>query len=290
MADSHDGFDTSSLKYYMNCCDIQFRGGAYYYLLYEKLKILSDFCRTIGLSGLVVLFDEVESIVTLLANILSRLRSYEILSKLTNHREFPYCCFFFAISPDFGHRIASWDYKYEYQRYKDYRPKGCGFMDSWVKNGLPLIQIPKINKGHNKELCSRLRGLHEHAYSWPASERVSLDFIESFIDEAEKRSLHQRDIVRSFVNILDVCQQHPSCDPIQELSLPVRMSVIERLRDRGLEVIDNRPARGALWVVGGLELIQLLQEMRNRGAIFRFASRGGQATKGRPAWWTRSQV
>ncbi len=29
----------------------------------------------------------------------------------------------------------------------------------------------------------------------------------------------ERGIVRSFVNILDICQQHPSCNPSQELSL-----------------------------------------------------------------------
>lgn len=220
MANSGDGLDTSNLRYHINCYDIQFRSGAYYYLLYEKLKILADFCLAIGLSGLVVLFDEVESIATLLANIRSRLRSYEILGKLTDPREFPYCCFCFAISPDFGRRIAGWDYKYEYPIYKDYCPDGCKFMDTWVKNGLGLFQIPKISKVYNRELCYKLRGLHEHAYSWSASDRVSLDFIESFIDEAERCSLLQRDIVRSFVNILDICEQHPSCDPAQELSLP----------------------------------------------------------------------
>jgi hypothetical protein len=255
------------------------------------LVILSDFCRAIGLNGLVVLFDEVESIVTLLPNILSRLRSYEILNKLTNHREFPYCCFFFAISPDFNHRIETWDYKYEYRYYKDYRPEGCRFMDSWVKNGHSLIQVPKINKAQNRELCSKLRGLHENAYSWLAGERISPDFIESYIDETEKHSSLQRDIVRSFVNILDICQQHPSCNPVKELALPVRMSISDRLRGKGLEVIDNRPKGGALWVVGGIELMQVLKEMRNQEVkvIFNFASRGGQATRGRPAWWTRSQ-
>jgi len=120
LAGSGDGYDPSILKYYINSCDIQYRSGAYYYLLYERLKILSDLCRAIGLSGLVVLFDEVESIVTLLPNIRSRLRSYEILNKLVDSREFPYCCFCFAVSPDFGHRLTNWDFKYEYPIYKDY--------------------------------------------------------------------------------------------------------------------------------------------------------------------------
>lgn len=69
LATSSDGLDPSIFRYHINCCDIQYRSGAYYYLLFERLKILSDLCRAIGLSGLVVLFDEVESIVTLLPNI-----------------------------------------------------------------------------------------------------------------------------------------------------------------------------------------------------------------------------
>jgi hypothetical protein len=290
IANPRDGFDTSNAKYYINCCDIQFRSGAYYYLLYEKLNVLSDLCRAIGLSGLVVLFDEVESIATLLPNVRSRLRSYEILSKLTDSREFPYCCFYFAVSPDFGHRVADWDFKYEYPIYKDYYPEGCKFMDKWVNNGLGLIKIPKVSKGENRELCYKLRCLHEYTYSWSASDRISLDFIESFIDEAERCSALQRDIVRSFVNILDLCQQHPSCNPSQELSLPVRMGLVERLRGQGLEVIDKRPSGGALWVVGGLGLMKILQQLGDQRVSFKFASGGGQATRDRPAWWTRDPV
>ena len=37
MAASPDSQDTFSLKYHINCCDIQYRGGAYFHLLYEKL-------------------------------------------------------------------------------------------------------------------------------------------------------------------------------------------------------------------------------------------------------------
>ncbi len=221
MANTSDSADSSHLKYFVNCRDIQHRSGTYYYhLLYERLKTLADLCRrALGLSGLVVLFDEVESIATLLKNVLSRLRSYEILDKLSDSREFPYCCFCFAVTPDFGHTVENRDYAYEYDHYKDYYLDGCKFMETWVKNKPNLLQITKISTAENRNLCHRLRGLHEYAYSWSASGRISSAFIESYLDEAERHSLLQRDIVRSFVNILDICQQHPSCNPSQELSL-----------------------------------------------------------------------
>ncbi|MBA7558693.1 RNA polymerase sigma factor RpoD [subsurface metagenome] len=211
-------------KYLINSRDIQRRSGTYYYhLLYERLKTLADLCRAIGLNGLVILFDEIESIPTLLRNILSRLRSYEILGKLSDSREFPYCCFCFAVTPDFGWKIENRDYPNQYHHYKGYYGgyyrDGCEFMEAWVKNKPNLLQIQKISTADNRNLCHKLRGLHEYAYSWSANGRVSSAFIEYYIDEAERHSLLERGIVRSFVNILDICQQHPSCNPSQELSL-----------------------------------------------------------------------
>ena len=289
MANIGESSDPSNLKYYINSCDIQFRSGSYNnYLLFERLQILTDFCRAIGLSGLVVLFDEVESIATLLPNILSRLKSYEILNKLTKPREFPYCCFFFAISPDFGRKVEIWDHRFEYESHKNYYPDGCRFMETWVNDGLNLIHIPKVDKASNRELCFKLKNLHELAYSWSSINTISTNFIDSFLNECEIKSLPEREIVRSFVNILDTCQQHTSCNPGNELSLATPPSLIERLRNRGLEVIDKRSSGGALWVVGGLEIIQLLQQSGGEGVSFRFANGGGQATGERAAWWTHS--
>jgi hypothetical protein len=69
---------------------------------------------------------------------------------------------------------------------------------------------------------------------------------------------------------------------------PESTSLVDRLRARGLEVIDKRPSGGVLWVVGGPELKSVLQQFERGGARFTFASGGGQVTKKRPAWWTRA--
>lgn len=66
-----------------------------------------------------------------------------------------------------------------------------------------------------------------------------------------------------------------------------QFEVAEFLRSQGLEVIDKRPAGGALWVVGGQELGESLRSLTDRGHRFSFAANGGQATKNRPAWYTK---
>jgi curved DNA-binding protein CbpA len=55
-----------------------------------------------------------------------------------------------------------------------------------------------------------------------------------------------------------------------------------------LEVIDKRAKGGALWVVGGQELVPTMERLRQEGFAFEFAPAGGRATKHRPAWWSES--
>lgn len=221
MSASADSYDH---KYMIDCRDIQHRSGtAYYHLLFERLQKLADICRALTLSGLVVLFDEVESIATLLPNVRSRMRSYEILGELNDSRVFPYCCFFFAVTPDFGHQIRNSDYPHEYDYYmKGYRHlygTGCRFMEAWVANKLNILEIGEISVAANEYLCRELARLHQYAFSWSSKGRVSGTFIKRYLAEAQRHSLSQRDIVRCFVNILDTCQQHTSFDPSVDISL-----------------------------------------------------------------------
>lgn len=59
------------------------------------------------------------------------------------------------------------------------------------------------------------------------------------------------------------------------------------LRERGLEVIDKRPA-GCLWVVGGNDALRpLMRDLQGKGVWFRFTPRGGKATSYRPGWWLK---
>jgi DNA topoisomerase-3 len=59
------------------------------------------------------------------------------------------------------------------------------------------------------------------------------------------------------------------------------------LAAEGVEAIDRRAAGGALWVVGGPELKELMDRLAGRGFRFSHAKEGGRATKHRPAWWIK---
>jgi len=71
-----------------------------------------------------------------------------------------------------------------------------------------------------------------------------------------------------------------SVDTEAELASGNGDSLLAQLLSSGLKVIDRRRAGGALWVIGGQEVAELLAQYG-----FKFAHRGSRATGRRPAWY-----
>jgi hypothetical protein len=72
---------------------------------------------------------------------------------------------------------------------------------------------------------------------------------------------------------------------------PVAPSVAlaEELGAQGFEVIDKRGTGGNLWVIGPAEKLKpVMAGLQRRGVKFVFAAKGGRATGGRAAWFTKS--
>jgi curved DNA-binding protein CbpA len=59
-------------------------------------------------------------------------------------------------------------------------------------------------------------------------------------------------------------------------------------QDRGFTVVDNRMTGGVLWVLDQPALEELIDQLREQGMEFEFASTGGMATNHTAAWWTRA--
>ena len=87
----------------------------------------------------------------------------------------------------------------------------------------------------------------------------------------------------------DSSDRHDGENPTQGTKMtPAALTLVQRLRAQGLEVIDKRPSGGALWVVGGQDIKQLIRKFEGNEISFTFAPGGGQVTNKRSAWWTRS--
>lgn len=63
--------------------------------------------------------------------------------------------------------------------------------------------------------------------------------------------------------------------------------LIEALKSLNIPYIDNRPKKGVLWVLGGIEIQSAINRLSSMGYVFHLKECGGKATKGQSAWWTQ---
>ena len=66
-----------------------------------------------------------------------------------------------------------------------------------------------------------------------------------------------------------------------------RLTLKQTLSALGLKYLDNLPKGGCLWVIGGQELKQVMDDLRRGGIDFAFKP-CPKATGRRPAWWTKN--
>ncbi|MDU5145176.1 MAG: DUF4145 domain-containing protein [Paenibacillus dendritiformis] len=71
--------------------------------------------------------------------------------------------------------------------------------------------------------------------------------------------------------------------PVPEAGESVEVG--DYLSNQGLTVVDKRPNGGALWIVGGWELKEVLFSLKPQGIFFKYAKNGSQSTKRQPAWF-----
>jgi hypothetical protein len=63
--------------------------------------------------------------------------------------------------------------------------------------------------------------------------------------------------------------------------------VLELIRKSGFEYADKRPNNGSLWIIAGEnEGKALTEQCKKLGVSFAFTSKGGRASKKRPAWYS----
>lgn len=69
--------------------------------------------------------------------------------------------------------------------------------------------------------------------------------------------------------------------------VPEADDVIKLLEFHHIAYEDKRQTGGALWIIGGEELGEVVQKARALGTNFIFRAGGGKQTKGKDAWWAK---
>ncbi|MDR2830719.1 MAG: ATP-binding protein [Methanobrevibacter sp.] len=178
----------------------------------DFLKAISTFLKSIGYSGLVVLFDEAEFIMNLQ---MKRLRdiAYDYMRVLYDDcslGKYSNTFFIFAGTPRFFDDNSKGIPSYEAlndrieniidSKYKDYRK--------------PIVDLDGLKKENIFQIAEKLVKIHENVYKWPGSKYITYSILNSIVDKHEENTeltggkSTPRIFIRSFISCLDTVEQN----------------------------------------------------------------------------------
>lgn len=73
--------------------------------------------------------------------------------------------------------------------------------------------------------------------------------------------------------------------PTSGVEITDKPDVIQLIRNLQLEYVDKRNFGGALWIIGGKELTDVIMDLSSSGFYFLFKEGGGRSSDYRDAWW-----
>ena len=79
--------------------------------------------------------------------------------------------------------------------------------------------------------------------------------------------------------------RNPSVNGLSEKTVVDQM--LESLKTKGYQIVDNRKTSETIWVIGNEELKELLIPFQLHYVFFRFMKNGSAATANRPAWFAK---
>jgi len=204
----------------------------------EFLRAVNLIARKAGLAGIVIAFDEVETIQRLRGpqreQSLSTLRQFV---DAADHGYFPYTYLMFTGTPGFFEdRLGVPSLQPLHDRIKLDRPD-----DPYPNPELPQISLPLFDTRKLQAVSQKVLQVYSAAYEPVDRKRLSDVFIDFMISEVTSKFGGRVDVVprqflRDFVNVLDKTRQYPDYNPDSEYEFdrnaateltPVEQEVIE---------------------------------------------------------------
>ncbi len=165
----------------------------------SRIAILARLCVSVGLGGLVVVFDEAETIEQLW-DIRSRRAAYNVLGHLCRC---PGLWAVFSITQRFERVIAS-DLAGGVLNDGGVGPEGAWFLAAWSRRELPKMSPPPVDPTNAYDLAQRVSALYATAYP---NARADKDLIVRCVKEwANNPTQNPRRLIRVLVHRLDAAR------------------------------------------------------------------------------------
>ncbi|MBE2899500.1 hypothetical protein DNK57_01465 [Methanothermobacter thermautotrophicus] len=177
---------------------------------FKYLEALSSFLRALKYSGLIILIDEAEHIMTLHTKKL-RDMAYDYMRYIYDEcsiGRFQNTLFIFAGTPEFFEdpKLGVPSYTALNERIED------AIKTEFRDLRKPIIKLDGFRRENLQELSERLISMHEEVYGWEATPvRESLDGIISRHEANAELTgyISPRNFVKSFISVLDIVHQNP---------------------------------------------------------------------------------
>lgn len=187
---------------------------------FKFLEALAAFIRTIGYSGLVVLIDEAEQIMTLQQKKF-RDTAYDYIRYIYDEcslENFKYILFVFAGTPEFFE-----DPKRGTPSYEALGDKNIGRIQNPLDNTSyqdvrnPIITLEGFNKDQLLEIANNIKLMHSKAFEWDSNQKVNSELVGKIVELHESNAaqlkggkVSPRQFIRPFISVLDTVHQNPN--------------------------------------------------------------------------------
>ena len=182
---------------------------------YDYLKLFAVFFRLAGYAGMMVMIDELVNIYKI-PNSITRQYNYEKMLTMYNDAlqgKAKYLGIIMGATPQALEDKRRGIYSYEAlsSRLKEGRFSKPGARDMLA----PVIRLEPLTAEEMLVLCEKLSDMHADLYGYPRS--VTTDDLAVFIKTEYARigadlNITPREVIRDFIEILDLLYQHPEMD------------------------------------------------------------------------------
>lgn len=182
---------------------------------YDYLKLFAVFFRLAGYAGMMVMIDELVNIYKI-PNSITRQYNYEKMLTMYNDAlqgKAKYLGIIMGATPQAleDRRRGIYSYEALSSRLKEGRFSKPGNRDMLA----PVIRLEPLTAEEMLVLCEKLSDMHADLYGYPRS--VTTDDLAVFIKAEYARigadlNITPREVIRDFIEILDLLYQHPEMD------------------------------------------------------------------------------
>ena len=171
-------------------------------------------------------------------------------------------------------------------------------------------QIVAVNSSRDTELLQRIKARAHIIITAENTEEPKVDFsavkaaldvkndiigkvdnyiVDTILEQKKRDVLNPEKEIKKDISVIypEKTLKEESKKTLKKTNKISKKDIIQFLNSEKVKYVDNRSKGGSLWIIGGIDLYDVVQKAKLMGIVFRFKKDGGRATKNQPGWWAK---